>query len=579
MKFLLPYLKPYRGLLIFALICATVNQLFSLMDPQIFRLIIDNWVTKYQDFSQQEFIRWVGVLLLASVGIALISRTAKNIQDYLVNVLTQRIGMRLFQDTLSHLFTLPYSIFEDQQSGQILEKLLKARQNIQTFIAKLVNTFFTSLIGLLFVIIYASTVHWIPAVFYFSLLPIMWVVMVLLSRQIKWAQQKIVQESATLSGATTETLRNIALVKSLWLEQQEIERLETTNIKLLWLEIKKIKLVRIVEFLQWTLINLVRVSLMGTLFWLVFKEQITLGEFMSLYFYSFFIFAPLYEFGVVMQNYQEAKASDQVVKDLLALWVDQRIERWKNTVERIETIALDGVDFSYNEETNVLQSIDVHATQGQTIAFVGPSGAGKSTIMKLLLWLYQPTQWQVLINDTNLRDYAMEALKKHVWYVAQESQLFAGTVRDNLLFVKPDATDQDMYAVLDSAQIGDLMRSHQDGLDTRIGEWWLKLSWWQRQRLAIARSLLRNPSLLIFDEATSSLDTLIEADITRTIQAISQQQAEMIVIMIAHRLSTIKHADTIYVLEQWRVIEQGKHHDLVEKKSLYYALWREQGGG
>lgn len=578
MKFLLPYLRPYHKLILLALILAAINQIFSLFDPQVFRLIIDNRVTKFEQYETSEFVRGVGLLLLASISVALISRLAKNIQDYLVNVLTQKIGMNLFQDTLTHLFTLPYSIFEGQQSGQILEKLLKARQNIQTFIANLINTGFTAIIGLLFVIIYASTVHRIPAVFYASLLPIIGTIMLLMSKRIKGAQQSIVQESADLSGATTETLRNIALVKSLWLEKQEIARLEATNLKLLGLEIKKIKLVRILEFLQGTLINFVRVCLMGTLFRLVFQQKISLGEFMTLYFYSFFIFSPLYQFGMVMQNYQEAKASDEVVQDLMNLGIDKTVDRWDRTLQGIETLGLTDVNFWYSDDKSVLSNINVSASQGETIAFVWPSGAGKSTIIKLLLGLYQPLSGQVKINNANLVGYDPESLKKHIGYVSQESQLFAGTIRDNLVFVKPDASDQEMIEVLESAQIYALIQESDDWLDTKIGEWWLKLSWGQRQRLAIARALLRKPSLLIFDEATSSLDTLVEAEITKTIQDISHEQQEMIIVMIAHRMSTIKHADTIYVLEHGQIIEQGKHTTLVDEKGLYYALWREQGG-
>ncbi len=400
-----------------------------------------------------------------------------------------------------------------------------------------------------------------------------------MSKRIKGAQQSIVKESADLSGATTETLRNIALVKSLGLEQQEIKRLETTNLKLLGLEIKKIKLIRILEFLQGTLINFVRVCLMGTLFWLVFREQITLGEFMTLYFYSFFIFSPLYQFGMVMQNYQEAKASDEIVQDLMNLWVDKTVDRWKETLQGVESLGFTWVNFSYTPEKEILRNIDVSADTWETIAFVWPSGAGKSTIIKLLLWLYQPIDGAVMINGKNLLDYNPEELKKHIGYVSQESQLFAGTIKDNLLFVKPDATDADMEEVLDSAQILQLVKESQDWLDTKIGEWWLKLSGGQRQRLAIARALLRKPSLLIFDEATSSLDTLVESEITKTIKEISHKQQEMIVVMIAHRMSTINHADTIYVLEKWAIVEQGKHEELVKEKGLYFALWREQGGG
>jgi len=548
------------------------------MDPQIFRIIIDKYISNFSDFAREDFIAWVGVLLLASIGVAMVSRIAKNIEDYLSNMLTQKIGMSLYQKTLWHLFTLPYKIFEDQQSGQILEKLLKARQNIQTFITNMITIFFTSVVGLTFVIIYAATVHWLIALMYSLLLPIMGTIMMLMSKKIKSAQIAIVKESADLSGSTTETLRNIALVKSLWLEQQELARLEDTNIQLLGLEIKKIKLIRILEFFQWTLINFVRVTLMGTMFWLVYINAISLWEFFSLYFYSFFIFSPLYQFGVVMQNYQEAKASDQLIKELLALGDDDIVVYGEDKLSSIDHISFDDVSFSYMKDKSVLQNVSWSADQWQVIAFVWPSWSGKSTIIKLLLWLYHPVDGKISINDKTLVDYNPEILKQSVGYVSQESQLFAGTIRENLLFVKPDATEEEMLSVLDSAQIKKLIVDNAEWLDTKIGEWGLKLSGWQRQRLAIARALLRKPSLLIFDEATSSLDTLVESEITKTIQKISAKQKEMIIIMIAHRLSTIKHADMIYVLENGGIVEQWDHDALTETKWLYYALWRNQGG-
>jgi ATP-binding cassette subfamily B protein len=576
MGFVYAYLKPYRKLLFLALFCAIVNQVFSLLDPQIFRIIIDRYVSHFSDFSLDEFVFGVWLLLLASVWVAMVSRIAKNIEDYLSNMLTQKIGMQLYQKTLSHLFTLPYKIFEDQQSGQILEKLLKARQNIQNFIVNMITILFTSIVGLTFVIIYASTVHWLIAIMYALLLPIIWTIMVLMSKKIKAAQSAIVKESADLNGATTETLRNIALVKSLWLEKQELDRLEDTNIQLLWLEIKKIKLIRILEFLQWTLINFVRVLLMATMFWLVYNQSISLGEFLSLYFYSFFIFSPLYQFGIVMQSYQEAKASDQLVKELLSLGDDAIVSYGDDRLITIEKVSFDHVLFAYDTNKLVLHDVSWYAEQWQTIAFVWPSGSWKSTIIKLLLGLYQPIDGSVCINDKSLTAYNPQLFKQTIGYVSQESQLFAGTIKDNLLFVKPDATDAEIFSVLDAAQIKSLVLENPLWLDTKIGEWWLKLSGWQRQRLAIARALLRQPSLLIFDEATSSLDTLVEADITQTIQQISATQHNMIIVIIAHRLSTIKHADTIFVLQNGSIVQQWKHNDLIVSSWLYATLWNSQ---
>ncbi len=577
MKFLIPYVKPYRKVLVLALFCAAVNQIFSMLDPQIFRLIIDNRVTNFQDHTRPEFAKGVGLLLLASIGVAMVSRIAKNIQDFLVNSFTQKMWMRLYQDTLQHLFTLPYKIFEDQSSGQILQKLMTARVSIQQFIGNVVNNIFINLVGLTFVIIYAGTVHRLVMLFYVGIIPIMAWTMLMLSKKIKNAQEKIVQETSALSGATTETLRNVALIKSLWLEEQELLRLETTNTYILWLEIKKLKLIRILEFIQWTMVNAVRVALLWTLFVLVYKQAISLWEFFTLYFYSFFIFQPLYQFGAMMQSYQEAKASDKVVKELMALGGDEQIPTWTRTLKNIEHINFDHVSFSYTNEPT-LADITFGLKPGSTVAFVGPSGGGKSTIIKLLLWLYHPTQGKITISNTDLTQIDPNSYKHLIWYVAQEAQLFAGTIKENLLFVEPQASDVDMWQVLEQAQIAELVKSREEGLNTKIWEWGLKLSGGQRQRLAIARALLRKPSLLIFDEATSSLDSIVEAEISETINAISKSRPDLITILIAHRLSTVKEADTIYVLEKGHIIESGNHHALVDQHGLYHALWRQQSG-
>ncbi len=557
--------------------CATINQVFSMFDPQIFRLIIDNWITNFQSHTWPEFVKGVGLLLLASIGVAMISRIAKNVQDYLVNVLTQKLGMRLYQDTLEHLFTLPYKIFEDQSSGQILQKLMQARGSIQKFIGDVVNIIFTSLVGLTFVIIYAGTVNRLIMVFYAGILPLMGTTMLLLSKKIKQAQEKIVIETAGLSGATTETLRNVALIKSLGLEDQEMRRLETTNTYILWLEIRKIKLVRILEFIQGTMINAVRVLLMGTMFLLVFKQSISLGEFFTLYFYSFFIFQPLYQFGMMTQSYQEAKASDKIVKELMQLGENDIRANGTQTLQYIENISFENVSFSYTGEPT-LENISFGVRPWSTIAFVWPSGGGKSTIIKLLLWLYRPTQWRITINWIDLQEIDSNSYKHLIGYVAQEAQLFAGSIRDNLVFVEPTATDDQMREVLEQAQIAELVRSREEWLSTKIGEGGLKLSGGQRQRLAIARALLRKPSLLVFDEATSSLDSIVEAEISETINQISKSRPDLITILIAHRLSTLKDADTIYVLEKGQIIESGDHHALVDQKWLYYALRRQQSG-
>jgi ATP-binding cassette subfamily B protein len=224
-----------------------------------------------------------------------------------------------------------------------------------------------------------------------------------------------------------------------------------------------------------------------------------------------------------------------------------------------------------------VKDINIDIKSGQTIAFVGTSGSGKTTLVKLLLGLYKPNQGQVLYNNIDSNDINLNELRMQLGLVSQDSQLFSGTIKDNLLFVKPTASDEEILAVLNKAACQNLLHRATDGIMTTIGEGGIKLSGGEKQRLSIARALLRNPKLLIFDEATSALDSLTEEEISSTIRDLSATKTQ-ITILIAHRLSTIMHADTIFVLEQGNIIEKGKHEDLLSEKGLYYAMWRQQIG-
>jgi ATP-binding cassette subfamily B protein len=224
-----------------------------------------------------------------------------------------------------------------------------------------------------------------------------------------------------------------------------------------------------------------------------------------------------------------------------------------------------------------IENISFNVKTGETIAFVGPSGSGKSTLMKLLVGLYRPLEGTILYNGMDENAISFEDLRNQIGFVTQDTQLFAGTIKENLIFVNPTATDEDLREALERASCTNILLKAEKGLDTMIGEGGLKLSGGEKQRLSIARALLRKPKLLIFDEATSSLDSLIEEEITDTIKDVSSQQNQ-ITILIAHRLSTIMHADRIYVLERGNVVETGTHLKLLEEKGLYYAMWRQQIG-
>ncbi|MBL8008133.1 MAG: ABC transporter ATP-binding protein [Ignavibacteria bacterium] len=577
MKLLYSYLRQYRKLVILSLLLAAVNQVFSLLDPAIFRHVIDDYATKFKEYTTGEFFKGVGFLLLLAVGAALVSRIAKNFQDYFINVITQRLGAQIYSDGIRHSLELPYSVFEDQRSGETLGILQKVRTDTERLISAGVNILFTSIVGIIFVGIYAFSVHWIIAPIYLCAIPIIGWLSSTLGKKIKKVQKTIVSETTALAGSTTESLRNIELVKSLGLSQQETERLNHTTEKILKLELQKVKYVRSLSFIQGTIVNLLRTGILLLMMYLIFSQQITTGQFFTLFIYSFYIFGPLQELGNIINIYREAEVSLGNFQEIMETPKDPKPEN-PVVLNSIDNLEFSDVSFRHKSSaTNALDDISFKTQKGTTVAFVGPSGSGKTTLMKLLLGLYRPLSGNIMYNGTSLSKIDLESLREKIGFVSQDTQLFSGTIKENLLFVNPEASDEECYEVLIKAACQTLLERADNGIDTLIGEGGVKVSGGEKQRLSIARALLRKPNLLIFDEATSALDSLTEEGINKTIREISSGQSH-ITIMIAHRLSTIMHADVIYVLEKGNIVESGRHQELLELKGLYYAMWRQQIG-
>lgn len=592
MKILLKYLKPYKWLVFLALLLAAINQSFSMLDPYFFGKLFDKYIThpheigsfdahknfiKTADRSETDYIWGVLGFLGILIGVAMVSRIAKAFQDYFSNVIIQKFGAKIFTDGLQHSMKLPYQDFEDQRSGETLSILSKVRSDTERFIISFINVLFGIIVGVVFITVYSFNLHW-------SIMPIYVVGIVtlslltgFLSKKIKVIQKTIVKETTSLAGSTTESLRNIELVKSLGLTAQEISRLNKNTYKILGLELRKVKSLRTLSFIQGTFVNFLRQVIMFTLLWLVFKGQLTSGEVMTLTFYSFFIFGPLQEIGNIILAYREAEASLNNFHNLMQKTVEPKPLAPKK-VGAIQELEFVNVSFKHQTaQFKALDNISFDLKNGETIAFVGPSGSGKSTLVKLLVGLYRQQSGTIKYNNIDATDIDFDELRSQIGFVTQDTQLFAGTIRENLLFVNPAAKEEELLDVLHKASCEGLLSRAEKGIETMIGEGGLKLSGGEKQRISIARSLLRRPRLLIFDEATSALDSITEEEITSTIKEISAQK-EQITVLIAHRLSTIMHADTIYVLEKGQVIETGSHQQLIAEKGLYYAMWRQQIG-
>lgn len=577
MRLLLSYLKNYKKLIFLTFILAAVNQIFSLLDPYFFGKIIDTFANHPQNYTEDTFTRGVGLLVLSSISVAMVSRIAKAFQDYTTNVVIQKFGAQVYTDGLRHSMQLPFQAFEDQRSGETLNILQKVRTDTEKFIMYFINVFFISIVGIGFVMTYAVQV-------YAGLLPvyiiasfILGFVINKLSKKVKATQTAIVKETNLLAGSTTESLRNIELIKSLGLTDQEIARLNNTTQKILGLELKKVRTIRSLAFIQGTLVNFLRQSILFILLYLIFKQYVSVGQLMTLQFYSFFIFNPLQEMGNVILSYREAEASLNNFQKILNTPIEPKPAQ-PVKLGAIETLAFENVNFQHKSaKTKALSDISFEVKKGETVAFVGPSGSGKTTLVKLLVGLYSVEDGRILYNQFDSHSIDVDDLRMQIGFVTQDTQLFSGTIKENLQFVAPNATDEMIIDALEKASCQNLLSRSDNGINTVIGEGGMKISGGEKQRLSIARALLRNPKLFVFDEATSALDSITEDDITQTVKTLAAKR-DKITVMIAHRLSTIMHADRIFVLEKGHIIETGNHENLIAEKGLYYAMWRQQIG-
>jgi len=577
MKLLLSYLAKYKKLVFVALFFATVNLGFSLLDPIIFGKLIGNYATNPLKYTFDEFIKGAGFLILCSISVAMISRIAKAFQDYFVSLVIQSLGADMYTDGLKHTLQISFSEFEDQRSGETLNILQKVRTDTEKFISIFINVLFSSIIGILFVIIYAIQVNSLLIIIYLVSSLILATITNYLSKKIKKVQTTIVAETKQLAGTTTESLRNIELVKSLGLTTQETHRLHISTKKILQLELKKVRSIRSISFVQGTFVNTLRQAIMFFLLYLVFRGELVVAQIIALQFFSFFIFNPLQEMGNVILSYREAEASLNNFQKVLSTPIEVKPVSPKQ-LNAISTLQFENVVFQHKTASfKALNNISFSVNKGETIAFVGPSGSGKSTLVKLLVGLYTPLEGNVMYNNINYNEIEIDELRSQLGFVTQDTQLFSGTIKENLLFVKPNATKEQINEALEMASCNNLLARSEKGINTVIGEGGMKLSGGEKQRLSIARALLRKPKLLVFDEATSALDSITEEEITNTIQQIGSIK-EQITVLIAHRLSTIMHADKIFVLEKGEIIEMGKHNELLEEKGLYYAMWRQQIG-
>jgi ATP-binding cassette subfamily B protein len=578
MDLLLRYLREHWRLAAAALAFAAVNEVFGMADPFIFRRLIDGYVIPSGRHTQNDFFRGAAIWLGALVAATTIAWAAKTLQLSRAGELSQTVSSTMFGDGVRHALEMPYAEFESAPSGETLDRLQKLRWKVEQFIGGTINYLFISLVGVAFVLTYAATVHWVIALYLAIVAIAMTALSVKLSRNLTAVQAEVFREGNALAGAATETLRNIELVKSMGLAKRQISRLRESSGRMLAFELEGIRRVRRFSFIHGGCSQTLRLVLIAMLLYFLYLKRISVGQFFALFLYARYLFAPMQQVGSSLQDYRGLEASLGAFRGLLDRPRESRPVR-PAALGELRSIEFNQVRFQYATSlAPALDGLSLRVSQGQTIAIVGPSGSGKTTIVKLLSGLYRPASGQILYNGISQTEIGLDELRERIGLVTQDTQLFSGSIRQNLLFARPGSSDAECLAALAQASAESILDRTGQGLDTIVGEAGLRLSGGERQRIAIARALLRRPHLFIFDEATSSLDSLTERDIGDTIRALAGH-SEAITILIAHRLSTVSHANLIYVLDRGRVVESGSHSDLVASGGLYRDMWLQQVTG
>ncbi|MES2332676.1 MAG: ABC transporter ATP-binding protein [Bacteroidota bacterium] len=577
MKILWKYLRPHRRLILNSLLLAGVAQFLTLLDPVIFGKVIDRFTGNLHFTAGDNMSKGILGWLLLALGIAVVARLCKSLQEFLLRKAVAKFGMQVFNDGLKQTLRLSFQAFEESRSGTTLSVLQKVKTDAERFINAFINVLFTSLVGVVFLIWYSISRNWLLVPVFFVGVLVLGSLTGLVSKRIKTIQRSINRQTDKQAGVITESLRNIELVKSLGLTFPEIRRLNTLTQSIYDLEMEKARKVSVLSFLQGTMLSVLKQSILFILLWLIFRNVLSTGELIAMQFISTAIFNPLQELGNLIILHREADTSLKIFDRLMHQPVERRPD---NSIEldALSHLRFDNVVFKHHTARyNAIDGISFDLERGQTIAFAGPSGSGKSTLVKLLVGLYTPVNGGIYFNDMPSTRIQYNPLRRQIGFVTQDTQLYAGSIRDNLLFVRPAASADEIAVALRKAAATGLVAKASHGLDTILGENGMKLSGGEKQRLSIARALLRQPRLLIFDEATSALDSLTEEEITATIREISEERERM-TILIAHRLSTIMHADRIFVLEKGRITESGTHDELLSIGGLYFSMWRQQVG-
>lgn len=561
------YIWPRRNIVFVGLVLIIIKSLSGLVLPYATKTLIDDVIPRQDMDTLWELIMGVCLALFIQSGTSFALTRVLSVE-------AQRLISELRVRVQRKILSLPTSFFDNNKSGALVSRVMTdvegVRNLVGTGLVQLIGGSFTSIISLVILIKINALMT------LFVLLPVGVFAVIALKafgyiRPIFRARGKI---NAEVTGRLTETLNGIRVIKGFNAEEQEIASFET-GVERLFLNVKKsLTATAFMTSSSGLLLGLASAGIMGMGGYFIMHGSMSYGEFVSFTLFLGFMIAPIVQMSNIGSQLTEAMAGLDRTQELMNMNEEDDPADRKVKLDTVNgNIIFDQVSFSYEEDKEVLKNISFEAPSGSVTALVGSSGSGKSTIAGLAATFLNPVKGKVTLDGVDLATVNLSSYRKHLGVVLQDDFLYEGTIRENVLFPRPDATEEQLLSAIKGAYVDEFTDRFDDGLDTVIGERGVKLSGGQRQRISIARALLADPKVIILDEATSNLDTESESYIQKSLQVLMQDRTTFV---IAHRLSTIQKADRILVIEDGEIVERGKHEELIEKQGRYHELYTYQ---
>ena len=562
---LLTSIKIPKWALVFGLATSLVTTLVGLLVPLLTRELVDG-------FS----VEALSAGLIAALAAAFIVQAVINgVSIYLLSMVGQRIVAGLRERMWLHLLRLRVGYFDQHASGQTVSRVVNDTGIVRNLITDHFPNFVTGIITIIGAVAILLVLDWKMTLIMMLAVPLTIAIMIPLGRKMAKISRSLQDETAVFTGDVQQTLGEIRLMKSSTAEQVEEQRGLSGVQKLYGLGMREARVYALIGPLMYLVVMVVIVMIIGYGGIRVSEGSMSTGSLVAFLLYLFQIVVPLATFARFFTELQKARGATERIIDILELPLEEQ-ERGKDMDISGKTLRLEDVSFAYENGEPVLQGVSFEAHPGQKIAFAGPSGGGKTTIFGLIERFYEPAAGEITIGGVPIGDVAIASWRDQIGYVSQESAMMGGTIRANLTYGLPDAgdyQDEELWRVSRMAYAEEFIASFPDGLDTQVGERGVKLSGGQRQRIAIARAFLRDPKLLMMDEATASLDSQSEGIVG---QALGRLMEGRTTLVIAHRLSTIVDADKIVFIEGGRVTGVGNHRELTGKHPLYREFAEQQ---